>query len=372
VRLLHSDPKLGMRRLRLETPSDLWRVARMVRPGDRVGASTTRRDPEAPAEAKAAERERRRVWLVVRAEQIEFHGFGTQHVRVTGPIIEGPFDQGRHHTLDLGEGTELTLQKDAWTGGDEALLTEGREAAGEPAVVVAAVDWGESTVVRLRGRMVQPVAELRRTLPGKRYGGTGTEKARAEYRDEVAELLAREASEAAGLIVAGPGFFKEELAKAIAERAPALVGRLKVLALAESGSQGIQELLRSGAGSSVLRGSVAAEEAALVEALVTALGGGKRAAVGPVEVGEALQAGAVETLLVGESRLPEERTSTMLEAARTGRVRVFVVSALGEAGRRLDGLGGVGALLRFDWIPPGRLRRPDASHAPAATQRDPS
>jgi protein pelota len=329
----------------------------MIRPGDLVGASTTRRDPEAPSEAKAAEKERRRVWLVVKTEQVEFHGFGTQHVRVTGPIVEGPFDQGRHHTLDLGEGTELTLQKDDWSGGDESLLEEGQQAAGEPVVVVASVDWGEATLVRLRGRMVQPIADIRRTLPGKRYGGAGTEKARTEYRDEVATLLIRESEGAAGVIVAGPGFFKEDLGKAIQEQSPTVAAKVKLIATAESGGQGVQELLKSGAGSALLRGSVAAEEAGLVERLVTALGGGRRAAIGPKETEAALGAGAVETLLVGESHLPAPEIARILDVARSGRVRVFIVSALGEAGHRLDGLGGVGALLRYDWIPPERATR---------------
>ena len=91
MRLLHHDRSTGVYRLRLETPSDLWRIARLVRPGDRVGASTTRRDPEAPEDVAGAERARRRVFLTVRAEQIEFHGF-SKHVRITGPILEGPFD----------------------------------------------------------------------------------------------------------------------------------------------------------------------------------------------------------------------------------------------------------------------------------------
>ena len=37
VRLIHQDPSTGLLKLRLETPSDLWRVARLVRPGERVG-----------------------------------------------------------------------------------------------------------------------------------------------------------------------------------------------------------------------------------------------------------------------------------------------------------------------------------------------
>ncbi|HKV90291.1 MAG TPA: hypothetical protein VJQ43_03735, partial [Thermoplasmata archaeon] len=61
--------------------------------------------------------------------------------------------------------------------------------------------------------------------------------------------------------------------------------------------------------------------------------------------------GAAETLLVSESRLSEPSTLTTLEAARGARARVFVVRDEGEAGKRLHGLGGIGALLRYDWTP---------------------
>jgi len=323
----------------------------MIRPGDLVGASTTRRDPEAPAEAKAAERERRRVWLVVRAEQSEFHGFGTARLRVTGPIVEGPFDQGRHHTLDLVEGSDLTLQKEVVTSADRALLEEGTESRGEPLLLLAAVDWGESSIVRLRGRMVQPVAEVNRSLPGKRFGGTGAEKERALYQEEVLSLLVKEAPEATAVVLAGPGFFKERLAESLAERRPELKGKLRLLASATSGGAGVQEVLRSGKANEALRGSVAAEEATLVEELVTALGGGRRAAVGPMEVSRALEVGAVATLVVGEEKLTDPSIIRILDEARGAKVRVFIVGAGGEAGRRLEGLGGVGALLRFDWSP---------------------
>ena len=112
-----------------------------IRPGDVVGGSTTRRDPEAPADVPGAERARRRVWIVVATEQVEFHGF-TKHVRVTGPIREGPFDIGRHHTLDLQEGDEVTVLKSSMSASDRVLLDEGIAGTGEPTILLAAVDWG--------------------------------------------------------------------------------------------------------------------------------------------------------------------------------------------------------------------------------------
>ena len=141
MRLLSRDPVTGLHRLRLETPSDLWRISRLVRPGDIVGASTTRRDPEAPADVPGAERTRRWVYLVIRTEQVEFHGF-SGHVRLTGPIVEGPFDIGRHHTLDLAEGDDVAILKPTLGAGDRALLDEGLSGKGEPTIVIASVDWG--------------------------------------------------------------------------------------------------------------------------------------------------------------------------------------------------------------------------------------
>ena len=350
MRLVHQDPATGLLRLRLETPSDLWRIVQLIHPGERVGASTTRRDPEAPIDAAAAHRERRRVWLVVRAEQVEFHGF-SRHVRVTGPIVEGPFDLGRHHTLDLGEGEELTVQKESLTAGERAILEEGLHSEGEPKVVIASVDWGESTVVRLRGRAVEPVADLNRTLAGKRFGAGQAEKDRGTYVTELVGLLAKEVAGATVVVIAGPGFLKEELTKRLLEAVPAAKSKVKVFATSEAGRTGLDELLRSGRASEALRGTVAAEEADLVERLITSLGGGKRAAVGIAEVTEAVEGGAAETGLLLEGRLRDPSAVKLLEAARSARARIFIVRGEGAAGRRLVSLGGAGALLRYDWAP---------------------
>jgi len=360
VRMLFRDPVTGLRRVRLETPSDLWRIARLVQPGDRVGASTTRRDPEAPMDVAGAERTRRRVFLTVRAEQVEFHGF-SKHVRITGPIVEGPFDIGRHHTLDLAEGDDVTLERGELSAGERAILEEGLARSGDPMIVLAAVDWGDSSIVRLRGRAIEPVADVRRTIAGKRYAGGQGDRDRTAYVEELVALLVREGAPAHALVLAGPGFLKEELARRIQEAAPELARRLRLYPTAESGRVGVDELLRSGKATEVLRGTVAAEEAEVVERLVQALAGGRRAAVGLAEVREAVDAGAAETVLVSETLLPRSDVAEVLDRSRGSRSRLFVVRSEGEAGGRLAALGGIAAILRYDWT---SARAPRGSTGP--------
>lgn len=362
MRLLHRDPATGLLRLRLETPSDLWRIARLVRAGDAVGASTTRRDPEAPQDVANAERTRRRVFLTVRAEQVEFHGF-SQHVRVTGPIIEGPFDIGRHHTLDLSEGDEVRVTKPSITAGERAVLDEGIGGKGDPTILIAAVDWGDSSIVRIRGRAIEPVVDLRRTIAGKRYGAGQGEKDRATYVEELLGILRREGGAATAIVLAGPGFLKEGLVRRLAEAAPELGKKARVYPTAEAGRVGVDELLRSGKASEALRGSVAAEESEAVERLVRSLATGVRAAVGDREVVEAVDAGAAETVLVSDRRLTDEGLAPVLDRARSGRARLFVVREEGDAGRRLAALGGIAAILRYDWVSPSRtMGSPGSPH----------
>ena len=364
MRLLFQDPVTGLRRVRLETPSDLWRIARLVRPGDLVGASTTRRDPEAPLDVAGAERARRRVFLTVRVTQVEFHGF-SKHVRLTGPIVEGPFDIGRHHTLDLTEGDDVTLARGTLSSGERAILEEGLAGKGDPTIVIAAVDWGDSSIVRVRGRAIEPIADLRRTIAGKRYAGGQGEKDRATYLAELEAVLVREAQDAQALLVVGPGFLKEELAKRIQEHAPALARRLRVYPTAESGRVGVDELLKSGRASEVLRGTVAAEEAEVVERLVRALAGGKRAAVGLDEGpgGRGRRRDGDDPRLRGPiARRRGDPDPRPVPRGADPDLRRAVGRRSGCAAR---GPGGIGAILRYDWT---SAERPRGS--PAATRAD--
>ncbi len=350
MRVLFQDLHTGLVRLRLETPSDLWRLSRLVLPGDQVGALTTRRDPEAPSDTPAGQRDRRTVFLTVRAENIEFHEF-TGHVRVTGPILEGPFDQGRYHTLDLEEGVEVALTKSAITASDKALVEEGRLAKDEPQVLVACVDWSDAAIVRLRGRSLSVVDERTRTGSGKydRVRSSAREKDRASFLEEVLQVIAPEVGRSQAIVVCGPGFFKEELAKGLAASSPPPKARVTVVPTAEAGMPGVHELLRSGKAEEALASSMAAREAVEVERLVRALGKEGGAAVGVTELKGAVEAGAVETLLVLDARLRDPATVPLLDAAREAKTPLLVVRGDGEAGRRLLGLGGMGAVLRFPW-----------------------
>ena len=182
MRLIHRDPSTGVHRLRLETPSDLWRIARLVRPGDIVGASTTRRDPEAPPEVAGAERTR---------------GASTSPCALSRSSSTGSQSTSGHRSDRRGAvrprpGTtpstspRATRSRSRSPPGPRATGRSSRKVSngkGTPPIFVAAVDWGDSSLVRLRGRSVEPVVDLRRTIRRQALRGrTGREGPRGVHR----------------------------------------------------------------------------------------------------------------------------------------------------------------------------------------------
>ncbi len=347
MKVLAVDRKTNFLKLRAESGSDLWRLSRLVVLGDSVGAFTHRRDPEAPSDTPEAQKERRPVFLGLRAEKIDFHEF-SGHLRISGPIIEGPFDIGRHHTLDLEEGAVVSLTKPALTAADWTIIDEGKRGAQDPRMIVICLDWSEAAIARIRGRTVETVEERSRRGTGKYVKSSGgrREKEDEQYLSSLVEILERENPEAKALVISGPGFCKESLAQLWRSR-KRLGPVPTVESTSEAGMIGVNELLRSGKAGRALAGSLSAEEAHEVERLIRELGTPGKTAIGPVEVTRAGDAGAIEVLLALDSRLRDPAVDHCLEMARSSGARLLIVRHEGEPGHRLEGIGGIAATLRF-------------------------
>ena len=78
--------------------------------GDLVRASTYRREDVKTDKVRPERGEKVRVTLTVRVEGVEFQAF-SDRLRITGVIVEGPQDLGRHHTLNVAPEDVLSVIK---------------------------------------------------------------------------------------------------------------------------------------------------------------------------------------------------------------------------------------------------------------------
>ncbi|HLE96137.1 MAG TPA: mRNA surveillance protein pelota [Candidatus Thermoplasmatota archaeon] len=348
MKVLKEDARAGILRVRLDSPDDLWHLAQVLRPGDVVSGYGAREPLEATATkvegGRTGKVEKKAMWLGVRLDSVEFQEFSTR-LRVLGLIIEGPQDHGQHHTLSFEPGDDVEVRKARWALHELERVKEAVDASKRPLVLVLAIEENEAVVAALRSYGVQRLVDVSGHASGKRYGA-GDRAGRESFFDEILLALRTNRPQGAPLLVVGPGFTREDFLAYAKEKEPATVAGSVVEPTGQAGMAGVHEALRRGAVERVQRDQRVSLETRLVERLLEAVATNGLAAYGDADVRRVLEAGAVETVLVTDDRM-RAGGEVFLEAARATGAVGHVVSTHHEAGRRLKGLGGVAALLRY-------------------------
>ena len=116
----------------------------------------------------------------------------------------------------------------------------------------------------------------------------------------------------------------------------------------------IQEVIKRPELKNALRQERVSEEMRIVEQLLAEISKAGLVAYGTKDVGEAAYAGAVETIIVSDTLIRRLREAgdyasleSMLLLVERAKGNVVIVSSEHDGGRKLDGLGGIGALLRY-------------------------
>lgn len=342
MRILHQDTRTNEIKVQVDSLDDLWHLFNLVERGDLVFAVTYRRE-EGKADKLRAERgEKKRMRLGIRVERVEFHEF-EDRLRILGTIEEGPQDLGSHHTINVQEGEVLSIIKGEWMHSHLQRLRRAVEETRKPRMVLVALEYEEAVVAVLRQYGVQEVAHILSPSSGKMFD-------RAEggdYYGEIADKVAQLAEEGTPLIVLGPGFAKETLLLKGRERYPELFGRAHLFHTGQAGMAGIHELMKRGLGAEVLEDSRVAMEVMLVEKVLEGIAKDGPVAYGPKEVEGAARMGAVETLLVLDEMVRSRGLDPLMKLVEETGGKVVVVSEHHDAGRELEALGGLAALLRF-------------------------
>jgi protein pelota len=343
----------GRTRLTLvpETVDDLWHLSYVLEPGDLVSGDTTRRiqrDDENLRDT-GGQREPMHVTIEVAEDDVEFARFANR-LRVGGPIVDcSREDQlGHHHTLNVEERDEITIEK-AFKPDQLERIEEAEAAADNPDVAIATVEEGEAHVHLVAQYGTEEYGSF--TAP---TGKGDYARPRTELFDDLGAALSRLDVDA--IILAGPGFTKEDARDHIASEYPAVEELLTVVDTASVGDRGVHEVLKRGAVDEVQTETRISREAELIDRLTEQIAQGAKAAYGIEQVAEAAEYGAVETLLVLDERLRAERgpdgdwgvdvDDVVTDVERQGG-DVVVFSSEFDPGRQLRNLGGIAALLRY-------------------------
>ncbi|MFB6104363.1 MAG: mRNA surveillance protein pelota [Halobacteriaceae archaeon] len=332
-----------------ESLDDLWHLHHLIEPGDLVAGDTTRRIQRGDDALRDTGGQREHVHVTLRVEDIEFAKFANR-LRVSGVIESASREDvvGAHHTLNVEEREEIAIEK-VWEPDQDERLADAVEASDQPDVAVATVEEGAAHVHTVAQYGIDEYASLSGTTGKGEYA-----RDREELFDALGDVLSHLAVDA--IILAGPGFTKQDAYDYLAEEYPSVAEKITVVDTSAVGGRGVHEVLKRGAIADVRAEARVADEAALIDELTGRMRDGHEAAYGIDAVAEAVEFGAVDTLLILDERLRQERSGegdweqdvdALLRSVEQQGGDVVVFSAGFEPGQQLRNLGGIAALLRY-------------------------
>jgi protein pelota len=342
MKILHQDSRSNEIKLLAETVDDLWHLYNLIDERDFVFATTFRRKEDHSDKLRPERTEKVRMRLGIRVEKVEFHE-SEDRLRLLGRIESGPQDVGEHHTLMLSVGDDITVIKPEWVTKHFDRIKRATSASERPTILFVAIEDTEAVVAVAREYGVKEQATITRNPGGKMYETKSNE---ASFIDEVVSKL-EPSLHGEPLIILGPGFTKEALARRIREKHPEAAALVSIHSTGQAGMAGIHELMKRGIGGKVLEESRVARETRLVEELFTEIAKEGMYAYGPAAVDAACTSGAVRMLLILDTNVRTKGADALIRSVEDSKGEFVIVSSLHEAGRRLDSLGGVAALLRY-------------------------
>jgi protein pelota len=344
VKILSKNLRDQEIKIMLESMDDLWHLFNIIEKNDLVFAQTYRREEKKTDKLRPERGKKKSMRLGIQVEDVEFHEF-SDRLRVHGIIKEGPQDIGSYHTLNLEEGDRLSIIKEEWKRHYVTRLEEAVSATKQPLVIFLTLDYDEAYFAYLRQSGVQEVAHITTEGSGKRY--KRTPDAKKKFYSEIMQKLIGMVKGPTPIVILGPGFAKEELFELGKEKEAEVFSHAVVQGTGQVGLPGIHEALKEGLAPRILKDTRVGYETSLVEELLAEISKEGNYAYGHKEVEEAVTSGAAEKILVTDRLVREKKVDELLKIAQVKRSEIAIINAQTDCGKKLESLGGIGAILRY-------------------------
>jgi protein pelota len=317
-----------------QSVDDLWHLEHLITIGSLVFATTLRSVEAASDKIRPEKQEKRQVRLGIRIEQVEFSEYITR-LRVFG-VIESGVDIGSHHTVNVEPGYQISVIRN-WHKVDLERI-ERASKAGREEISILAIEEGEAFLFQLRSYGPKEVFSI--------VKGSG-KGADCDNRDDFYRIILDNLASIEGpLVIAGPGFIKEDLAQRYRRRFEEKKTPL-VLETRRAGAGAVQEVIGLGAIDKLIGNMQLTHEIATIEELLRRIAKDEPCAYGYNDVLSGIEYGATETIMLVDLLLREKQYTSLLEKAEQIGANVVILSSRFEPGERLMALGGIAALLRY-------------------------
>ncbi len=346
MKLLLKDLKKGEIKIKAENSEDLWYLGNIIDENDLIKGKTLRKIKVGQEQSQRIIK--KPVFIEIRAEKIES---GDNSLRVLGKITQAPEDVplGNYHSFAIEENSIISITKEKWLRFQLDKLNEA--CLEKPSKILIVVhDREEAFFAMMKKYGYEILAEIKGSVQKKDI----EQQVKGSFYSEIIRQT-RDYSDRYKInhvILASPAFWKEDLMKELKDNE--LKSRIILATCSSVGKNGIEEVLKRPETREALRQDRISKEANLVENLLLEISKSSLAAYGLEEVENAAFAGAVKDLLITDSLIKKsrqennyEKIDNIMKIVEKQKGEINMISHEHEGGKKLNGLGGIAAILRY-------------------------
>ncbi|MDP2749616.1 MAG: mRNA surveillance protein pelota [Nanoarchaeota archaeon] len=351
MKIIHKDLRKGEIKVMIENLDDLWYLSTVIDNSDIIKGKTFRKIKIGEGDQRKSEVVKKQVFLSINAEKIEFN---EQALRVSGTVQEGTEEipKGSHHTFNLEDGTIITIIKERWLKFQLDKIREASEDKGG-AIMIVVLDREEADFALMKKYGFEIINSIKGNVKKKRIEEKDNTNEKNFY-ETIFDLMKEQKYryKISKIVLGSPGFWKDEFMKVMKD--DDLKKDLILATCSTTGTNGINEVIRRPEVKQALQEQRAAKEINLVEEVLSEISKNGAVAYGLKEVKTAADAGAIKILMITDTLIHKAREEInyapiekMMRNIDAMNGDIVIVSGENDGGRKLNGLGGIAALLRY-------------------------
>lgn len=339
MRVLRYDATSKNLKVRIDTIDDLWIIERSVFAGDVIKAQSERRFR--PSEGDVGEM--KEVLLTISVEKTEFDK-NASRLRINGKILDAkPLEYVRlntHHTVNIAPGDVIEIIKQEWRSYALEMIRNAVSDTKKPRLGVIVLDEEKALPAYLLGYGLQFGKEIHSGL-SKRMSAKEFEQSQKDYYNAI--ITTAEEMRVDTVIIAGPGFTKDDVKDYMEKNGIKSAKKLIFSATSNAERSGVYELIKGESVKELLKRERIRTEFKLMEEFLGGLSTG-RSHYGVEDVDVAIDSYTAETILVNDAALSNDMVKVVLAKAEDRKIKIEVFNSEDEVGVQLHGFNDVASI----------------------------
>lgn len=336
------DLKHNVIRLKPQNQDDLWLLGQVILKGSLVTGKTTRK-------IKISETKVEKKTYVLQIE-LEITKYENELLRLTGKVMSEIEDipKGSSQSISVSENDTITIEQN-WLNYQVDKIEDLTK--DKVKILLVVMDREEVYFAKMVANGYEVLSEFkgdvsRKTENGLVSGGDFYSEVTSKIEEYIERLKVDR------IVLASPAFFKEDFMNQW--KNDDLKKKVVLATVSSVSKNAFVELLKREEVKSVFSQERFEQELSFVEKLFSEIGKDGKCTYGFNSVVEKSQEGAIETLLVSTKVIDEYREKEefskiedLFKLVEQIKGKVIIVDSNNDAGKRLDGIAGIGAILRY-------------------------